>query len=113
MALKAHVGFSTPGISNVGPKIVSHFSKLGYRLVEEHPSEWRFSRGSKASALWRFDIRAYATELTVRTSADKSGSIWVSCDFNVWTFMNLLTGADVAQLEAEGRHLESSLRQGA
>ena len=110
MALKAHVGFAIPDVRDIGPHVVSHFSWLGYRLIGERPNEWVFQRGNKISALWRFDIRAYHTTLTVRSSAQRDGGILVSCDWDVYTFMSIMTGADVATLEAEGRELESLLR---
>ncbi len=113
MALKAHVGFSIPAHKNVGQRVVSHFSSLGYRLVDESNNQWIFQRGNKLAALWRFDVRAYATTLTVRATAQETGEMWVSCDWEVWTFMTLATGADIATLEAEGHQLESVLREAA
>lgn len=110
MALKAHVGFAIPAVRDIGPRVVSHFSRLGYRLIGERPNEWVFHRGNKISALWRFDIRAYHTTLTVRSAAQRDGGIFVSCNWDVYTFMSITTGADVATLEAEGRELESVLR---
>jgi len=110
MALKVHIGFELPEDRGAGSHVVSHFSKLGYRLIEERPGEWIFQRGKKISALWRFDIRAYHTTLTVRLAAQRDGGIFISCDWEVYTFMSITTGADVATLEAEGRELESVLR---
>jgi hypothetical protein len=111
MALKAHVGFSIPEIPGIEVKIISHFSGLGYRLVEKHPSKWIFQRGSKSSAFFRFDIRSYSTILTICTNPNQDGMIWVSCDWEVWTFMTITTGGDVTTLESEGYHLETLLRQ--
>ena len=111
MAIKAHVGFSLPGQPDVGRAIIEHFSGLGYQLAQEHPGEWVFRRGSKLAALWRFDIRAYATTLRVQAASESPGGTWVSCDWEVWTFMSLTTGADTATLEAQGRQLESVLRR--
>ena len=111
MALKAHAGFSIPKNKKIGPRIVSHFSRLGYQLIDEHPNEWVFQRGNKLAAMWRFDIRAYVTTLKVRVTVEQSGGIWVSCDWEVWTFMSLATGGDVATLEAEGHQLESIPRE--
>jgi hypothetical protein len=110
MALKAHVGFALPDVRDIGSRIVSHFSRLGYRLIEERPNEWVFQRGNKVSALWRFNIRAYHTTLRVRLAAQRDGGVFISCDWDVYTFMSITTGADVATLEAEGRELESVLR---
>jgi len=110
MALKAHVSFVIPDVGDIRSCVVSHFSRLGYRLIGESPNEWVFQRGNKISALWRFDIRAYHTTLTVRSAPQRDGGIFVSCDWEVYTFMNITTGADVATLEAEGRELESVLR---
>ena len=110
MALKAHVGFAIPDDRDIGSCVVSHFSRLGYHLIGERPNEWVFQRGNKISALWRFDIRAYHTTLTVRSAAQRDGGIFVSCDWEVHTFMVVTTGGDVAILEAEGRELESVLR---
>jgi hypothetical protein len=111
MAIKAHVGFSLPGNRDFGGSIAKHFSSLGYRLVEQAPNEWVFRRGNKLAALWRFNIRAYHTTLRVRAAPEPNGDTRVSCDWEVWTFMNLTTGADVSTLEAEGRQLESVLRE--
>jgi hypothetical protein len=110
MALKAHVGFAIVDVKDIGSRVVSHFSRLGYRLIEEHPNEWVFQRGNKISAFWRFDIRAYHTTLTVRSATHRDGGILVSCDWDVYTFMSITTGGDVGTLEAEGRELESVLR---
>ena len=110
MALKANVSFSIPDDKNAASRITSHFSGLGYRLTEEQRNEWVFQRGNKLSVLWRFDIRGYATKLTVRSAAQQDGSSLVSCDWEVYTFISLATGGDVGTLEAEGRQLESVLR---
>jgi hypothetical protein len=42
---------------------------------------------------------------------EAAGATWVSCDWEVWTFASITTGADIATLEAEGRQLESVLKQ--
>ena len=110
MALKAHVGFEVPDTKKVAPRVVAHFSRLGYRLIDEQPNEWVFQRGDKLASLWRFDIRAYSTTLTVRASSQKDGGLWLACDWDVFTFMAITTGGDVGTLEAEGRELESVLR---
>lgn len=83
MSLKAHVGFSIPPRKNFGPRVVSHFSKLGYRLVDESSNHWILERGKKLAVLWRFDIRAYATTLTVRVTTQETGDLWVACDWEV------------------------------
>ena len=90
--------------------MVSHYSRLGYRLAQEHPNEWGFERGNKLATLWRFDIRALHTRLAVRSAPQQDGGTWVSCDWAVYTFMWIPTGAHVATLEAEGRQRESVLR---
>jgi hypothetical protein len=84
---------------------------LGYTLIEDNELEWRFHRGNRLAALWRFDVRAYSTNLVVRAKPQPDGESPVSCDFEVWTFMNLVFGGDVATLEAEARQLESVLRR--
>jgi len=111
MAFKAHVAFSIPACKNVGPRILSHLSKLGYRLIDENSDKWTFQRGNKLAAFWRFDIRAYAATLTVRAIAQETGGLWVACDWEVWTFMTIATGADISTLEAEGHQLEFVLRE--
>ena len=113
MALKAHVGFAIPDTEEIVPRIVSHFLRLGYRVIDERLNEWVFQRGSKLSALWRFNIRAYYTTLIVRSTAQQEGGIWISCDWEVYTFMNITTGGDIGTLEAEGHELESVLRAAA
>lgn len=110
MALKAHVGFSIPAVKNVGPRIVSHFSKLGYRLLDESSNQWIFERGKKLAVLWRFNVRAYATRLVVRVANQDTGDLWVYCDWEVWTFMTIITGGDIGTLDVEGHQLESALR---
>lgn len=112
MALKVHVSFSVPTKENLGQRIVNHFSSLGHHLVDQSPGTWKFHRGSKSAALWRFNIRSYETILAVQTGILPNGETWVSCDFEVWTFLTIATGADVATLEAEGRQLESVIRIG-
>ena len=47
----------------------------------------------------------------MRTAPESNGDTRVSCDWDVWTFMTLATGADIATLEAEGRQLELVLRE--
>ena len=111
MALKAHTGFSVPETTNLEGRIADHFESLGYDLRQESSVEWVFHRGNKLSALWRFDIRAYDTTLTVRADRQTNGDTWVSCDWEVYTFMSITNGGDVATLEAEGRSLESALRR--
>ncbi len=111
MALKAHVGFALPNIKDIGPRMVSHFTRLGYHLIDERTNEWVFERGNRLSALWRFDIRAYHTQLKVRSADQEEGGTWVGCDWEVYTFMSLTTGADVSTLEAEGHELESVLHE--
>ncbi len=110
MALTGHVGFAVPSSAEIGPRVIAHFAKLGYRLADDRPNEWVFQRGKKSATLWRFDIRAYFTTLTVRSAAQENGEIWIGCDWEVYTLMNFTTGADVATLEAEGHELESVLR---
>lgn len=110
MALKSHVGFEIPDAKDIGPRVIAHFSRLGYRLTDERPNEWLFQRGNKLTSLWRFDIRAYSTTLTVRASSQQKGGVWIACDWEVFTFMTITTGGDVGTLEAEGRELESVLR---
>jgi hypothetical protein len=66
MALKHHVAFTVPRKDVSGRQLVDHFLRLGYKLVEENEGEWRFHRGSKLAAFWRFDIRAYSTDQLVR-----------------------------------------------
>ncbi|MGH8605768.1 MAG: hypothetical protein ACREXR_24145, partial [Gammaproteobacteria bacterium] len=99
MALKHDVAFTIPKKDVSGRHLVHYFSRLGYKLVEENEGVWRFHRGNKLAVLWRFDIRAYSTDLVVRTKAQPTGESWVSCDFEVWTFMSLLFHGDVATLE--------------
>lgn len=111
MAIKAHVGFSLPGNRDISGRIIEHFSGLGYRLAQQNSNEWLFRRGNKLAALWRFDIRAYATTLRVRAAPESNDATRVSCDWEVWTFMSFTTGADTTTLEAEGRQLESALRE--
>jgi len=80
MSLKAHVGFSIPAGKNTGPRIVSHFSKLGYHLLDESSNQWIFERGKKLAVLCRFNVRAYATRLVVRVANQETGDLWVACD---------------------------------
>jgi hypothetical protein len=110
MAMRSHVGFSVEKSADFEAEVLSHFSGLGYRVVSPRPNQWVFHRGSKLATLWRFDIRAYDTTLTVRSSPPQDGKQWISCDWEVYTFMNVITGGDVATLEAEGRALESVLK---
>ncbi len=111
MAIKAHFGFSLPGKPAIARTVLNHFSSLGYTLEQERHQEWIFRRGSKLASLWRFDIRAYSTTLRVKAAPQSNGDTWVSCDWEVWTLMAIVTAGDIATLEAEGRQLESLLRQ--
>ena len=111
MSLKAHTGFAVPETKELDARIVRHFAGLGYRLSCEQPNEWIFQRGNKSAALWRFNIRAYWTTLKVRADAQRDGQWWISCDWEVYTFMSITTGGDVGTLEAEGHSLESALRR--
>ena len=111
MALKHYVSFTVLGSAIDGRHVIEHFRRLGFELVEDSANEWRFHRGSKLSFLWRFDIRAYSTDLVVRCGRESETRVCVSCDFEVWTFMNFITQGDIALLEAEARELQSVLRQ--
>jgi len=111
MAFKHHTNFAIPAQAVPRGVVEEYFSRLGYELIEQTPGEWRFCRGSKLAAFWRMNIRAYSTQLVVRSKTQPEGGSWVSCDFEVWTFMTLLFSGDVATLEAEARGLESALRQ--
>lgn len=110
MALKAHVGYSIPHAKDLNAVIVSHFCDLGYQGIKQSDREWVFTRGSKLAVLWRFNIRAYFTSLTVRARPQSEGGFWISCDWEVYTLMSIITGGDIQTLEAEGRALESALR---
>lgn len=111
MAIKAHVEFSVPGKRDFARSIADHFCGLGYQLAEQSPDEWGLRLGNKLAAFWRFDIRAYATTLRVRAAPESNGDTRVSYDWDVWTFISLATGADIATLKAEGCQLESVLRE--
>ncbi len=111
MALKAHFGFAIPDTNDIGACIVAYFARLGYRHTDESRNEWIFQRGKKSAVLWRFDVRAYLTTLTVRADAQQHGQTWISCDWEVYTFMNITTGGDVGTLQAEGHSLESALKR--
>src|SRR5262245_47396414 len=110
MPFRHHVAFAVPIRHDVGRLIVDHFEQLHYTRLEEGDGYWHFRRGSKSSVIWRMDIRAYYTDLIVRVNAQPDGKSWVSCDFDVFTFMTLIFPGDVATLEAEARGLESALR---
>lgn len=110
MALKQHVGFSIPRRNGISEAVLRHFASLGYRLTAESADYYLFERGSKLSAFWRFDIRSYSTKLVVRVGEETESTLWISCDFDVWAPATIITGGDVAVLEAEGRGLESRLR---
>lgn len=113
MGLKAHVGFAIPDTKDVGKRITAHFNRLGYQAIEHGSHDWVCQRGKRSAVLWRFDIRAYFTTLTVKASPQQDGKIWIGCDWEVYTFMSITTGGDVRTLEAEGRELESALREAA
>ena len=112
MSFKHHVAFKIQ-LREIPEVVVEHFLDLGYRLVESDTNRWVFHRGSKLAALWRMDIRAYSTELRVRLKPLADGKTRVSCDFEVWTFMTIILGGDIATLEAEARELESMLEDSA
>jgi len=111
MAIKAHVGFAIPATQNVGTRVLSHFSRLGYRLIDESNNAWTMRRGCKLATFWRFDIRTYATTLIIRATTQEAGGLWVACDWEVWTCGTVATGADIGTLEAEGHQLESAFRE--
>jgi len=110
MPLKVHVGFSITKRAGIEDAVQNHFGSLGYRAVHESPNKWVFERGSGSAALWRLDIRSYATKLAVRVADESEATRWVSCDFDVWTIGTLTLGGGVATLEAEARELETKLR---
>jgi hypothetical protein len=111
MAIRAHVSFPLREKRDLDGRIAAHFSRLGYRLNGRSSNEWVFRRGSKLAALWRCDIRSYATTLHVRSTTESHGDARVSCDWEVWTFATPTREIDVALLEAEGRELKSLLRR--
>jgi arginase family enzyme len=108
MAFRHHVAFSASRVSDAD--VVHHFEQLGYRTDSRAEGLWKFHRGNKSAAFWRFDIRAYDTNLVVRAKPQGTGEVHVSCDFDVWTFMSIIFAGDVATLEAEARALESALK---
>lgn len=111
LKMKHHIAFIVRDLELPSQSIVGYFRSHGYSVRDGYEREsWTFRRGSKWAALYRFDIRAYHTDLTVRVSPAEDGLRRVSCDFDVWTCMNIITSGDVATLEAEGRGLESVLR---
>lgn len=111
MAIKSHVGFDAPYRADAEDVICEHFLGLGYFLAASAGNELVFRRGSKLSAFYRFNVRALETTLRVRFSPGSRGDMRVSCDWEVWTCMNLTTGSDHATLEAEGKQLESLLKE--
>ncbi|QDU37519.1 Serine/threonine-protein kinase PknB [Maioricimonas rarisocia] len=102
----ARVVLSIAPSPQLGNIVVTHFGELGYRLVEEQPSEWVFQRGRKLAALHATDIRRYFTQLNVRTMPLGPDRVRLSCSWFVWLFGAITVRKDVAVLEAEGRELE-------
>jgi hypothetical protein len=111
MAIKTHLSFVVPAAKDIGARVISHFSKLRYHLIDENNNAWTLQRGNKLATFWRFDIRAYATTLTVRAIAHEGGGYWMICDWEVWTCGTIATGADISTLQAEGHQLESAFRE--
>ena len=106
------VAFSVRDLAAPGQAVIDYFTSLGYSGgADELPDQWRFHRGSKSAAWFRFDIRAYETDLVVRVGPLIDGIRGVSCGFTVWTLLNVNFSGDIAALEAEGRGLESLLRR--
>lgn len=109
--MKHHVAFAVRDLVVPSHSLVDYFRSHGYSGgANNSRDEWSFYRGSKWATLYRFDIRAYPTQLRVKVGAVDDGLRWVSCDFDVWAWMNIVTHGDVATLDAEGRGLESLLR---
>jgi|GEM_PF-1176904 len=101
--------FSVPEYTDLGPKIVFHFSGLGYELTEELPDCWVFQRGSVMGAMMQTDIRSYPTKLTVRTLSNNELEQLVSCQWSV-NLMGAWAGKKDRQLlEDEGKELQKFL----
>ncbi|MEW4527397.1 protein kinase [Maioricimonas sp. JC845] len=109
----ARVVLSVAPTHHLGSIIVAHFTELGYRLVEEQPTEWVFQRGRKSAALHATDIRRYFTQLNVRTMPLGPDRIRLSCSWFVWLFGAITVRRDAQVLEAEGRELESLINESA
>ncbi|MBD3672888.1 MAG: protein kinase [Planctomycetaceae bacterium] len=101
--------FSVPGHADLGPKIVFHFSALGYQVTENEPGRWVFERGSNMGGLMATDIRQYATKLTVLAVEADDETQLVSCHWNVNLMGSWVGRGDQRVLEQEGRELEQLL----
>ncbi len=60
MAFKHHTSFAIPAQAVPNGIVEEYFTRLGYKLIDDVPGEWKFHRGSKVAAFWRMNIRAYS-----------------------------------------------------
>jgi serine/threonine protein kinase len=105
----ANVRFAIPDGEEIGPRVIFHFSGLGYQLIDEQPDVWVFERGQPMGGLWSMNIRDLHTKLTVRTMAGNADELLVSCDWSVRTLGAWASGGDIKKLKAEGQQLRPLL----
>ena len=96
----AHVSFLVPAGTQVGSYVESHFSMLGYQLLEQTPGKWIFERGSRFGHMG-VDLRKCLTTLTVQTGSHPEG-MWLSCG---WAVEAYVSGGEIRKLEREAQEL--------
>lgn len=105
--MRHHVAVTIPNSKFRASIVDTYFERLGFTPIESGRNSWVFHRGSKGAAFYRTDIRAYSTTLNVVASGVDANNTRISCDFEVWLFMNWTMVSDIATLDAEVRGLES------
>jgi len=90
-----------PRTSDLEEKLVAHFEARKFRLVHSADGLWEFRRGHKMATIYRFDIRAYATTLQVRSEPSEAGKALVRFHYDVFTLLTVPIREDVVRLEAD------------
>ena len=108
----SNVRFAIPQGEEIGPRVIFHFSGLGYQLTDEQPDVWVFERGQSMGGSWSMDIREYFTTLTVRSVTGHADELLVSCDWSVRMHGGWVSPVHIKKLKAEGQQLQPLLGGG-
>ena len=107
--MTSFASYEVPEVTDLEARVLAVFSELGYRLEQRTPNRWVFIRGSTLASLWRFDIRAYHTTVTIECFPTTDDKWRVTCNHEVMSFGALCTGADSHALLSEAERLHSEL----
>lgn len=96
------------GEEEIGARLRGWASAQGFEVARSGPPAWRFRRGSRLAAAFRFDLRKVPTEVAVR--AEGAGPLTVSCSIRVKSALQLETKRDREAVERQLEALLAALR---